>query len=100
MGGEPAAVSHWPINSLANPMNRSTSALADQAERDAHGARALAVHAQQVVNGHVGFVFNCLKHDESSVPVRPSAISPPPGLQKHPVRSEMFAALACCSTMR
>ena len=41
-----------------------------------------------------------VKHTSSSTREIPSAISPAPGLQKQPVRSEMLDLLACASMLR
>src|ERR1043166_612402 len=102
-GGELAPMSgrsHWPMNPFANSMNRSTSATLLTMPSETRTAPVLLPSMQRRKSSIVRCV-SCSgwrKQDESSVPVRPSATSPPPGLQKQPVRSEMFALLASSST--
>ena len=77
-------------------MNRSTSATLLTSPSDTRTAPVLlpSMHSRKSSTVRCVSCSGCRKHDDSSVPVRPSAISPPPGLQKQPVRSEMFAAFA------
>ena len=83
-------------------MNASTSARFDASPSETRTAPVLLPSMHNRKSSIVRWV-SCSgwrKHDDSSVPVIPSAISPPPGLQKQPVLSEMPAAFARSSTSR